>query len=114
MIYQGIFGYAGFQSIYGGARGLGYVFSSVQWMLLILVFAAIGLVFLPAGILAALMFVLTLVTAVGAGWRARLPSTYDTFGARLTVSGLALLQPLLRGALRFFGSLAFEVGDLPP
>jgi glycosyltransferase involved in cell wall biosynthesis len=107
VIYQGVFGYAGFQGIYGGARGIGYVVSSVQWLLLALSLGLVGIAFPPLAIVAALMLLLSLSTGLRFGWRARLPAEWDSFGARLTVSGLALLQPIVRGAVRVFGSLRY-------
>jgi glycosyltransferase involved in cell wall biosynthesis len=107
VIYQGVFGYAGFQGIYGGARGVGYVVSSVQWLLVALAVGLVGIAFPVAAVAAGLMLLLSVVTALRFGWNARLPMEHDGISARLTVSGLALVQPVVRGAVRYFGSLRY-------
>jgi len=105
IIYQGVFGYAGFQAVYGGDRGLAYVVSSVQWLMLAAVLVLLGMLWLPIGMLGGLMIAATVSAALRAGWRVSLPAKYDTVFARLTVSALAWLQPLMRGAVRMVGSL---------
>ena len=107
VIYQGVFGYAGFQGIYGGARSVGYVVSSVPWWLLAVALGLVGIVFPAAEVLALAMLLVSLIAALRFGWSARLPQRFDGIRARLTVSALALVQPLVRGAVRYFGSLRY-------
>ncbi len=116
MIYQGVFGYAGFQAVYGGDRGLAYVVSSVQWLLPAVILVLLGGAFFPLGILGGLMLAVPVVAALRMGWRAPLPTKYATLKARLTVSALAWWQPLLRGAVRMLGSLPYArlPRGLPP
>jgi len=116
LIYQGVFGYAGFQAVYGGDRGLAYIVSSVQWLIVALIFVLVGFVLLPMGLLGGLMFAVSAGAAVRVGWRALLPAEYDTLKARLIVSVLAWLQPLLRGAVRMWGSMPYArlPRGLPP
>ena len=116
VIYQGVFGYAGFQGIYGAARGLGYVVSSAQWILLALVLGLVGIAFPMVAVVAVGMLLLSHITALRFGWNARLPQGHDGIRARLTVSGLAFVQPVVRGAVRYFGSLRYArlPRGLPP
>ncbi len=105
-IYQGIFGYAPYQAIYGGpTSGLGYIFSSFQWIFLAFALGLVGLVFFLAALLSAAMLLLTLFTAMKFGWHARIAFPQRSWRSRLCVSGLALVQPVIRGIRRYFGSL---------
>jgi glycosyltransferase involved in cell wall biosynthesis len=116
-IYQGPFGYAPFQSIYtAGTWGWAYVVGSFQWVLLALVCGLVGLLFPPAAVLAGAMLLVTGITALRFGMRAKIAAPFEGCLARMVVSGLALVQPLNRGMRRYLGSLRYTrlPSGLPP
>lgn len=116
-IYQGPFGYAPFQSIYSsGTWGWAYVVGSFQWVLLALVCGVLGFIFPLAALLSILMLATTVITALRFGLKAKIVAPFDSMAARLTVSALALIQPLNRGMRRYLGSLRYTrlPSGLPP
>ncbi|MEP6936595.1 MAG: glycosyltransferase [Chthoniobacterales bacterium] len=109
IIYHGIFGDGFFQSIYPTPQSelAGYL-SSIEWFALTVFLFGLG-VFLPAlRILPYLMFGGTLCVAISYMLRARIEPRFDTIGARLLVTFLALAQPLVRGWSRYFTWLHFK------
>jgi glycosyltransferase involved in cell wall biosynthesis len=116
-IYQGVFGYAPYQFLYGGGGStLGYVVSSFQWVALAGGLALVGLLLPLAAAVAVAMLVVTLIHSVRAARRARIDSRYHNWRARICVGVLALVQPLLRSFSRFAGSLPYArlPRGLPP
>lgn len=107
-IYQGVFGYAPFQFLYGaGGSSLGYVVGSFQWSVLALIGMALG-VWLPlAGVIGAAMLAMTIGHAWRMARRAIIDPRFDGFGARLWVGLMALMQPIVRSFYRFSGSLPY-------
>lgn len=107
-IYQGVFGYAPFQFLYGGGgSSLGYVVGSFQWVLLAVVLVGLGLVTPLAGVMGAGMLALTLGHAGRMSRRAVVAAEYDGGWARFWVGLMALAQPILRSFCRFAGSLPY-------
>jgi len=105
-IYQGVFGYAPFQTIY--AEPLPELFNlttSFPWMAAVVVLGGLGLVLSGAWILAALMLSGTLAFTLRDAHRRRVEPAYAGLGARLVLGFLCTAQPVLRGAARFLGSL---------
>ncbi|MFV1993911.1 MAG: glycosyltransferase family 2 protein [Verrucomicrobiales bacterium] len=107
-IYQGTFGHAPFQRMYGGQESqLGYLVSSVQWAAITFVLLAAGAFawwVLPAGLA---MAAASLVRAGRMAARGEIAGTHDGLAARLCLFLFAWSQPLVRGWARWAGSLGF-------
>lgn len=107
-IYQGIFGYAPFQRIYGGAPSeLGYLVSSAHWMGLALLLAVCGVFsgwLLAAGMG---MVLISLWRAVRLGLRAEIAEPHDWPAGRVCLILLNWIQPLVRGWARYVGGLGY-------
>ncbi len=108
-IYQGIFGYAGFQRIYGNDDSeLGYVFGSVHWLLIAVSLLALGILFSRGLIFFGIWMVLVnLARAWDVAARADLTPGFDGARARWCLFGLVWAQPLVRGWARYMGSLGY-------
>ena len=106
-IYHGVFGAAPFQFVYTGgdyspldlASGFRWV---VLWMVLLVVMAIAAP---PWAWLPGAMLGLTVVLAVVRARRARLAAKWDRAGAKWLLFVLNLVQPLVRGAARWWGCL---------
>ncbi len=114
-IYQGVFGYAPFQTIY--AEPLPELFNlatSFPWMAAIALLGTAGLFLHGTWIIAALMLACTLSFTLRDSLRRRVEPAHAGLGARLLLAVLCTAQPLLRGSARFLGSLRSGVAPRGP
>jgi glycosyltransferase involved in cell wall biosynthesis len=109
LVYHGLFGEGFFQSLYPTSQSeVANYLSSVEWFTLTVFLFGLG-IFLPAlRIVPYLMFGGTLAVALSYMVRARIEPKFDTVRARLLVMFLAFVQPLIRGAARYFTWLHFK------
>jgi hypothetical protein len=107
-IYQGLFGLAPFQRIYGGdVSEVGYVVSSVHWLGLGLLFPVGGLFSPWLAIAGVAMILANVLRATQMARSAEIMEPYDRPAARLCLFVLTWLQPLVRGWARYFGGLGY-------
>src|SRR5690606_3248574 len=103
------FGQGLFQSIYPTPQSeiAAYV-SSIEWVSLTVLIAALSFPFTSLRIIPYLMFGATFLVALSYMIHARIERRYDTVLPRLLVALLALRQPLIRGWARYFTWLKFK------
>ncbi len=107
-IYQGVFGHAPFQRIYGGdAPEFGYVVSSVHWLACGLLFALGGLLSPWLGIAGGAMILANVLQAVQLARGAEITAPYNGFAGRLCLMSLSWAQPIVRGWARYVGGLGY-------
>lgn len=105
-IYQGVFGYAPYQVLYGGGdSGAGHVVSGVHWIAMTAGLGVLGWFFPVLGLVAAGMAAATVGHAARTARRATIDAAHDSWRARLCVGILALAQPPVRSFRRLAGSL---------
>lgn len=102
IVYHGAFGMGLFQTLYEPKGSLAaYLPLSMEWMLL----AVACMLSTPLSFVAgAVGLVMAATTVAFVGYRvskARLPEHHDTLASRLTIAGLTLAQPVLRGWTRY-------------
>jgi hypothetical protein len=109
IIYHGIFGQGLFQSIYPAPQSeiAAYV-SSIEWVVLTVFMAALGVPLEKLRIVPLLMFGATFLVALSYMLHARIERKFDTIPARLLVVFLAFMQPLGRGWARYFTWLRYK------
>ncbi|MEY2536895.1 MAG: hypothetical protein QOG67_635 [Verrucomicrobiota bacterium] len=109
IIYHGVFGEGFFQSIYPTPQSeVAAYLSSIEWFALTIFLFGLG-IFLPGlRIVPYVMFGGTLCVSLSYMVRARIEPKFDTVHARLLVMVLAFVQPLVRGASRYFTWLHFK------
>ncbi len=105
-IYQGVFGYAPFQTIYAQTQPeLFNAVTSFPWVALVVLLLVLGL-FTPALAWCSLtMFLVTLGFTIRESMRRRIEKPFQHLGGRLMLAFLCTAQPILRGGARFIGSL---------
>ena len=102
IIYRGTFGTGLFQTIYQpGPAHWAMLPGTLEWHVLAAAAALAGLVWPAALAVAAGMIALSVVVATLQASQARLESRHDGFRARLVVTALSYLQPLVRSWTRY-------------
>ena len=112
-IYHGLWGSAGFQPMYdpGGQSVLTYLPRAMEWHIVLLLLAVVGLVFPWAFVLVGAGIAYTLWYAAVTAWAAKLDeplpprSLGDRMGRWAVIACLHLLEPLARDWGRFKGRL---------
>jgi glycosyltransferase involved in cell wall biosynthesis len=109
IIYHGVFGHGLFQSIYPSSQSevAAYV-SSIEWVVLTLFMAALGVPLEKLRIVPLIMFGATFLVAISFMLNARIERRFDTIAARLLVTFLAFMQPLGRGYARYFTWMKYK------
>jgi hypothetical protein len=110
IIYRGLFGSAGFQSLYASAPALDLMFcTSLEFHALVTlplwVLSAIFHIVLPLAITSLLI---TLGVCAAAGAQAGLPKNKTRWWSRPMVAALYFLQPIVRGWARYQGRLTLR------
>jgi O-antigen biosynthesis protein len=109
IIYHGVLGQGLFQSIYPTPQSdVAAYLSSIEWLVLTVIVAVLGVAFPILRIVPYLMFGGTFLVALSYMIHARIEPKFDTIPARLLVSFLAFTQPLTRGWARYFTWLKFK------
>jgi GT2 family glycosyltransferase len=102
IIYRGIFGTGLFQCIYQrGPAHWAMLPSTLEWHLLMVLLCLAGLFWWPGWLAGGVMLGLSMLVAALQGAQAVLPSKHDGFIARLLVSALCYIQPLVRSWRRY-------------
>src|SRR5690606_18450508 len=98
IIYHGVFGEGLFQSIYPTPQSeIAAYLSSVEWVALTAFVFCLSIPLPILRIVPYLMFGATFLVALSFMIHAKLETKHDTILARLLVTFLALVQPLVRG-----------------
>lgn len=109
IIYHGVFGEGLFQSIYPTPQSeIAAYLSSVEWVALTVFVFCLSIPLPILRIVPYLMFGATFLVALSFMIHAKLEPKHDTILARLLVTFLALVQPLVRGWARYFTWLKFK------
>jgi len=109
IIYHGVFGEGLFQSIYPTPQSeIAAYLSSVEWVALTAFIFCLSIPLPILRIVPYLMFGATFLVALSFMIHAKLETKHDTVLARLLVTFLALVQPLVRGWARYFTWLKFK------
>ncbi len=107
-IYQGLFGHAPFQRIYGGdIYEVGYMVSSPHWLGMGLLFAVGGMLSPWLAIAGAAMILANVVQALQLARVAEIAEPWDGPAGRFCLVALTWLQPLVRGWARYFSGLGY-------
>jgi glycosyltransferase involved in cell wall biosynthesis len=102
IVYHGAFGMGLFQTLYEPKGSLAaYLPLSMEWMVLAVAAMLATPVSLVAGAAGLVMAAMTLAFVAYRVGKARLPECHDTMASRLTIAGLTLAQPVLRGWTRY-------------
>jgi glycosyltransferase involved in cell wall biosynthesis len=111
VVYHGAFGMGLFQTLYEPKGSLAaYLPLSMEWMMVALALLVATPLSLIAG---AVGLAMTAATVAFVGYRvskARLPKHHDCLASRLTIAGLTLAQPVLRGWTRYKTLAALKRG----
>ncbi|MEA3186326.1 MAG: hypothetical protein QOD99_156 [Chthoniobacter sp.] len=103
VIYHGVFGQGLFQSIYPTPQSdVAAYLSCIEWLGLTAFIFLLSVEFPSLRIVPYLMFGGTFAVALSYMMNARIERKFDTIGARLLVTFLALIQPWGRGWARYF------------
>ncbi len=102
LIYHGAFGLALFQTLYNPRYSLAaHLPLSLEWMILSLILLSGAIWVQPLGFIGLAMIATTLIFTLSRAGKAILPKHHDTVKARVIISALILLQPLLRSLVRY-------------
>jgi GT2 family glycosyltransferase len=102
IVYRGAFGTGLFQCLYQpGAAHWASLPSTFEWHIVAGLLAIGVLWWLPAGLLAVAMWMLSVMVAGLQAAQARIPEKHDGFLARLLIAGLSYTQPLVRSWRRY-------------
>jgi len=109
VIYHGVFGEGLFQCIYPTPQSeIAAYLSSIEWLALTIFILALSIGIPGLRILPYIMFGGTFLVALSYMIHAKLEPRFDTVRARLLVTFLALVQPLVRGWWRYYTWLKFK------
>lgn len=114
IIYHGLFGSAGFQSLYASEPALNLMlWTSFEYHVLVaLPLWILALVFHPLLPLAVASTLLSAAVCAAAGAQARLPKNKSRWWSRPLVALLFFLQPIVRGWARYQGRLMLRPAPL--
>ena len=110
VIYHGVFGDGLFQSLYEPKGGLAsHLPLSFEWAMISFLFLALGIGMPAFAVMGAAMIMSSVAWATHRALFARLPESYDDWRSRVIIIILTLLQPLLRGWVRYKTLLGLTV-----
>jgi GT2 family glycosyltransferase len=102
IVYRGTFGTGFFQCIYQpGPAHWAALPSTLEWHVVVVLLALAAPLWWPAGLLAAVLWLLSVAVAGVQASQARLPRQHDGLGSRLLVAVLCYVQPLVRSWRRY-------------
>ncbi|MEA3210824.1 MAG: hypothetical protein QOE70_3881 [Chthoniobacter sp.] len=109
VIYHGVFGEGLFQSIYPTPQSETAAYlSSIEWVALALLVGILGWPLENLRMVPLLMFLSTFLVSLSYMIHARIEAKFDTIPARLLVTFLAFVQPLVRGWARYFTWMKYK------
>jgi glycosyltransferase involved in cell wall biosynthesis len=111
IVYHGAFGMGLFQTLYEPKGSLAaYLPLSMEWMVVAVACMLATPFALTAGAVGLVMAATTLAFVAYRVSKARLPEHHDNLASRLTIAGLTLAQPVLRGWTRYKTVVALKRG----